>query len=191
LRQSSELIRSITESQKADLRLAASKLRGWERRSFQAEMALKYCEGNARIAERVFGWGRVNIEVGLAEKRTGIICIGAQARFTGIQRWEEKYPEAAAALLNLAERHSQQDPTFQSTIAYTRLTAKEALKQLQSQGFSPLPSPSTMAEILNRLGYRLRPVLKAKPPKNFPKQTPSLPISPSKMTPPPKSVSNA
>lgn len=191
MRQSSELIRSITESQKADLRLAASKLRGWERRSFQAEMALKYCEGNARIAERVFGWGRVNIEVGLAEKRTGIICVGAQARFTGIKRWEEKYPEAAATLVKLADSHAQQDPTFQSSIAYTRLTAKEALKQLQAQGFSPLPSPSTMAEILNRLGYRLRPVLKAKPQKNFPKQTLSLPTSPTKMPPPLQSGSNA
>jgi hypothetical protein len=109
-------------------------------------MALKYCEGNARIAERVFGWGRVNIEVGLAEKRTGIVCIGAQAVFRGIKRWEEKYPEAAAALVKLAESHSQQDPTFQSSIAYTRLTVKEALKQLQSQGFSPLPSPMAVRQ---------------------------------------------
>ena len=31
-----------------------------------------------------------------------------------------------------------------------------------------LPSPSTLAEVLNRNGYRLRPVLKAKPQKKFP-----------------------
>ncbi|ABW32159.1 hypothetical protein AM1_C0225 (plasmid) [Acaryochloris marina MBIC11017] len=34
-----------------------------------------------------------------------------------------------------------------------------------------------MAVVLNRLGYRLRRVLKAKPPKNCRKPMPSLPIS--------------
>lgn len=62
---------SPTPQQIADLRLAASQMTGATRRSFQAEMALKYCDGNARRAETVFGWGRHNIEVGLAEKRTG------------------------------------------------------------------------------------------------------------------------
>jgi len=53
-------------------------------------MALKDCDGNARLAERVFGWGRVNVEVGLAEKRTGIVCLGAQSGYGGAKRWEEK-----------------------------------------------------------------------------------------------------
>jgi hypothetical protein len=50
------------------------------------------------------------------------------------------------------------------------LTAAEALKQLRAQGFQEdqLPSPSTMAEVLNRNGYRLRKVLKAKPLKKLP-----------------------
>jgi hypothetical protein len=76
----------------------------------------------------------------------------------------------------LAEAHAQQDPTFESTVAYTRLTAQQALEQLRQDGFTPeqLPAPSTMAVILNRMGYRLQPVVKAKPQKNFPKQTPSL-----------------
>lgn len=43
-----------------DLRLASSYyLSGAERRAFQAAMTLKYCGGNARHAEQVFGWGRV------------------------------------------------------------------------------------------------------------------------------------
>ena len=65
----------LSSSQIEDLRLAASKLLGAGRRSFQAEMALKYCEGSARLAETVFGWGRNNVELGLAEQRTGITCI--------------------------------------------------------------------------------------------------------------------
>lgn len=169
----------LSSSQIADLCLAASKLRGVERRSFQAEMTLKYCKGSARLAERVFGWGRESVEVGLAEKRTGIVCIGAQAGYGGTKRWEERQPEAATALRELAEAHAQQDPTFQSSIAYTRLTAQEALAQLQQQGFvrAQLPAPSTMAVILNRMGYRLQAVVKAKPQKNFPKRLRSLPTS--------------
>ena len=42
-------------SQVEDLRLAASKLTGATRRAFQAEMALKYCESNPRLAESLFG----------------------------------------------------------------------------------------------------------------------------------------
>ena len=155
----------LSRSQVEDLRLAASKMSGAERRNFQAAMTLKYCDGSARIAERVFGWGRVNVEVGLAEHRTGILCIGAQSANSGAKRWEEKYPEAAVALQQLAEAHAQQDPTFQTTIAYTRLTAQEAISQLQAQGFGQeqLPAASTMAVILNRIGYRLKPVVKAIP----------------------------
>nr|WP_287457047.1 hypothetical protein [Leptolyngbya sp. UWPOB_LEPTO1] len=161
----------VTAYQVEDLRLAASKMRGAERRSFQAEMALKYCEGSARIAERVFGWGRVNVETGLGERRTGLVCISAQVGNSGAKRWEEKYPEVASALQQIAEDDAQQDPTFKTTIAYTRLTAQAAIAQLREQGFGEeqLPAPSTMAVILNRMGYRLKPVVKAIPQKNCPK----------------------
>jgi hypothetical protein len=133
-------------------------------------MTLKYCQGNARQSERVFGWGRETVQLGLNEHRTGVICKGAQAACSGDLLWEEKHSEVAKALWALAELHSQQDPTFRTLLSYTRLTAAEALKQLRSQGFQEdqLPSPSTMAEVLNRNGYRLRKVLKAKPLKKLP-----------------------
>lgn len=155
-------------SQVEDLRLAASQLTGARRRAFQAEMALKYCEGKPRLAESLFGWGRQTVALGLAEKRSGLVCVGAQSGFGGTRKWEERYPEAAATLMSIAEAHSQQDPSFTTSIAYTRLTAPEALKQLQAQAVpeEQLPALSTMAVILNRLGYRLRPVVKAKPQKN-------------------------
>ena len=66
-----------------DLKLASSKMSGAERRAFQAAMALKYCQGNARLAERVFGWGRETVQLGLNEYRTGVICQGAQAACSG------------------------------------------------------------------------------------------------------------
>ena len=53
------------------MRLAASKMNGVERQDFQPEMTLKYCQGRARLAQTVFGWGRENIELGLVEKEQG------------------------------------------------------------------------------------------------------------------------
>jgi hypothetical protein len=79
---------------------------GASRRAFQAEMTLQYCSDNARQAETVFGWGRSNIAVGLAEKRTGIICLGLQSACSGRKCWEEVHAEAALALRELAEAHA-------------------------------------------------------------------------------------
>jgi Rhodopirellula transposase DDE domain len=164
---SSPEFQKLSSSQREDLRLASSKLSGAKRRYFQAAIAIKYCQVNARLTERMLGWSRKNVALGLAEKRTGIICVGSQTGFSGAKRWEEKQPLVANSLVKLAESHSQQDPTFTTTIAYTRLTAAAALKQLAQQGFKPeqLPSLSTMTEVLNRMGYRLRKVVKAKPQK--------------------------
>lgn len=160
----------LSREQLADIHLATTKMHGSERRAFQAEMTLKYCNGSARNAETHFGWNRKTVTLGLAEKRSGLVCVGAQAVFSGTKRWEEQYPEAATLLQAIAEAHSQQDPTFKSSIAYTRLTAAEAIKQLRNQGVSEeqIPAPSSMAEILNRTGYRLRKVVKAKPKKKIP-----------------------
>jgi hypothetical protein len=160
---------SLRPSQIVDLRLAASKMTGATRRAFQAEMALKYCGGNPLLAETIFGWGRHTVEVGLAERRTGIMCLGAQAAFSGRKPWEDTQPEAAEALWRLAEAHAQQDPTFRTTLAYTRLTAQAALEALRAQEYSEdqLPAPSTMAAVLNRMGFRLRKVVKAKPQKKI------------------------
>ena len=161
---------SLSPSQITDLRLAASKMTGPKRRAFEAEMTLKYCGGNPLRAETLFGWGRQTVALGLAERRTGILCLGAPSAFSGRKRWEDQQPQAAETLRQLAEAHAQQDPTFRTCLTYTRLTAKAALEALHEQGYGEdhLPSPSTMAEVLNRLGFRLRKVVKAKPQKKIP-----------------------
>ena len=160
---------SLSPSQITDLRLAASTMTGATRRAFEAEMTLKYCDGTPLMAATVFGWGRQTVALGLAESRSGIICLGAQAAFSGRKRWEEHHPQAAQALRQLADTHAQQDPTFRTSLTYTRLTAQAALHALRDQGYSAeqLPSPSTMAEVLNRMGFRLRRVVKAKPQKKL------------------------
>ncbi|MEZ5449544.1 MAG: hypothetical protein R3E89_11335 [Thiolinea sp.] len=55
---------TLSTSQIADLKLAASKMSGATRRAFQAAMSLKYCGGNARQTERCFGWGRETVQLG-------------------------------------------------------------------------------------------------------------------------------
>jgi len=140
-----------------------------QRRIFVAEMSLKYCGGSPRKTESVFGWGREMVAMGLGEKRTGICCISGHSSFSGNIRWEERHPEVAQVLRELADSHAQQDSSFTTEIAFTRLTAEAALKQLRSKGFgeTQLPANGTMAKILNRMGYRLRPVEKAKPKKKI------------------------
>src|ERR671936_1466504 len=97
------LHQSLTLSQIADLRLAASTMTGAKRRAFEAELTLKYCAGNPLQAELTFGWSRRTIALGLAERRTGIRCLGAQSACSGRKRWEDMQPEAADALRRLAD----------------------------------------------------------------------------------------
>jgi hypothetical protein len=80
----------LSASQIEELRLAAAQMTGAARRAFQAEMTLKYCPGSARFAETGLGWSRAAVEVGLGEHRTGLVCVDAQAAWSGHKRWEEK-----------------------------------------------------------------------------------------------------
>ncbi len=124
----------LRASQIADVRLAASKMTGPTRRAFQAEMPLKYCQGNPLQAETSLGWGRPTVALGLSEQRTGRICLGAQSAFSGRKRWEDKHPDIAAVLRQLADAHAQPAPTFRTTLAYPRLTTPAALAALEAQG---------------------------------------------------------
>lgn len=87
--------KDLTQEQIADIRLAASRMSGCQRRGFMAEMSLKYCSGSPRLTESIFGWSRDTVETGLGEKRTGILCIGFQSSRCGNKAWEEKHPEMA------------------------------------------------------------------------------------------------
>jgi hypothetical protein len=124
----------LRPSQIAAVRLAASQMTGPTRRALQAEMALHYCGGTPLLAATIFGWGRHTVEGGLAARRTGILCRGAQAACSGRTRWEDTQPEAAPALYRLAAAHAQQDPTFRPPLASTRLTAHAALAAWRAHG---------------------------------------------------------
>jgi hypothetical protein len=165
----------LTESVKETILSAASKLTGFKRREFQAEMTLKYCDGKARRAEQVFGWGREAVNTGLNERRTGIRCLDNFSG-RGSLKSEEKYSELAEQIHQLVEPKSQADPKFQTPFAYTRMTAKAVREQLlanaQGDGAS-VPAERTLLDVMNRLGYKMRRVRKTVPQKKCRKPTSS------------------
>jgi hypothetical protein len=169
---------TLTDELIETIKLAAAKLAGFARREYMAEMALKYCGGSARNAESVFGWGRDAVRTGLGEKRTGIRCLDNFAA-RGRKRTEEKSPQLAEEIERIVEPRAQADPKFQTPLAFTRMTARSVRDELlKNNELNPVvPSRQTIGEILNRLGYRLRRVLKARPEKKFPKQMISSPTS--------------
>src|SRR6266849_8354543 len=142
------------------LRSAAKRLTGYQRRLFQAEVATQLCAGNARQAERRFGWNRDTVDKGVHELRQGVRCVdNFSAR--GRQRSEAKDPQLAADIRAIVEPHTQADPELKSARRYTNLSAAEVLQALQAnQGYAAqnLPQERTMRDILNRMNYRLQRV---------------------------------
>ena len=147
------------------LQRGAQRLTGHQRRLFLAEVTVELCGGNARQAERRFGWGRETINKGLHELRQGIRCLENFAA-RGRSRWEDTHPQRAADIRELVEPHTQADPELKSSRRYTNWSAAEVLRALRTgKGYAAddLPSERTMRDILNRMGYRLKRIQKGKP----------------------------
>jgi hypothetical protein len=164
----------LTEATVETIRSAAKLLTGHRRRRFQAEVALRYCGGSARKAETTFGWGRDAVRTGLGELRTGIRCLDSY-HLTGRKKTEELCPGIEEHTRRLVEPQSQADPKFQTTSAFTRVTARAVREALRSRPElkDSVPGRQTVGRMLNRLGYRLRRVQKARPEKKSPRPTPS------------------
>lgn len=148
----------LSEAVKATFKDAAQKLTGNRKRDFIAKVAEDYLEGSARRAETMFGWNRHSVQLGLHERRTGILCVDAyEAR--GRHRSEEKSANLEADIRALVEAQSQADPKFQTTFAYARVSARAVREALVSEkGYeeATLPTRQTIGSILNRMGYRLK-----------------------------------
>jgi Rhodopirellula transposase DDE domain len=142
----------------------ARRLTGYQRRLFMAEVATELCGGNARQAERRFGWGRATVAKGLHESCSGVRCLENFAA-RGRTRSEEKNPQLAADMRAIVEPHTQADPELKSSRRYTNLSAAEVREALIAKGYSKeeLPSERTMRDILNRMNYRLKQIQKGKP----------------------------
>lgn len=156
---------TATEPYDRLIRSAARRLKGHARRLFQAEVATALCGGNPRTAESRFGWGRDAVATGLCEANRGIRCVENFAA-KGARASEEKDPQLAADIRAVVEPRTQADPELRSSRRYTNCSAAEVLQALRERyGYSAdrLPSERTLRDILNRLGYRIKRIQKAKP----------------------------
>src|SRR4051794_16751200 len=142
----------------------ARRLTGYQRRSFQAEVAAELCGGNARHAERRFGWGRETVAKGLHERHHGVRCLENFAA-RGRVRSEEKDPQLAADIRAIVEPHTYADPGLKSPRQYTNLSAAEVRDALIEKGYpeEELPGERTMRDIPTRINYRLKRLRKGKP----------------------------
>jgi transposase len=142
----------------------AKRLKGHQRRLFQAEVCLALCGGNAREAESRFGWGRGTVSKGIKEYQSGIRCLenfGARGR----RRAEDLDPDLAEDIRAVVSLHSYADPELKTSRRYSNLTAKEVREALMGRGYreQDLPAERTMRDVLNRMNFRLKRVVKGKP----------------------------
>jgi hypothetical protein len=164
------MVTELTEKIKSSLKDAAKKLTGFKKRAFMAQVTIDYFNSSPRQAETELGWSRQAIATGLKELETGIICVD-NYRARGRKKTEELLPNLEADIKSLVERYSQADPKFQSTFAFTKISARavrEALKEEKGYPDEQLPSRQTIGDILNRMGYSLKKTQKIKPLKKIP-----------------------
>jgi hypothetical protein len=104
----------LAENVKATFKDASKKLTGYRKRDFMAKVTEDYFDGSARKAETIMGWNRRSIQVGLNERRTGLICVdNYQAR--GRHKSEQVLPNLEADIRSLVDTQAQADPKLQST----------------------------------------------------------------------------
>ena len=155
----------ISEDIKSVIKNAANKLSGAKRREYIGEITIEFLDGNARKAEREFGWGRETVNTGMAEITTGIKCLNNYSA-RGNKKTEEKMPELADDIRSIVDPKSQADPKYQTSFQYTRITAKAVRQALiDEKGYTDgeLPCENTMGNILKRMGYNLKRIQKTKP----------------------------
>lgn len=160
----------LTDLLKRTIQSAVKKMKGVEKRTYQAEVTKEHLGGSARKAERTFGWDREAVKKGQMEIETQIVCIdNFSAR--GRKKTEELLPNLETDIHELINEKTQADPKFRTPFRYSRISARavrEALIREKGYTDEQLPSRQTIGEILNRLKYRLKKTLKTKPLKKIP-----------------------
>jgi len=148
---------------------ACKRLTGYKRRAYQADITMEYFDGNACKSEREMGWGRECVTKGLNEAQSGIRCMdNYQGR--GRKKTEDTISGIKEDIISIAEPQTQADPAMKSSLTYTRITGKALKKALiDEKGYNgeDLPSENTLINMLNRMGYNLKRVLKSKPAKKI------------------------
>jgi hypothetical protein len=159
----------LTDSLKSVFMDTAKQLKGSARRIFMARIVKELGPGGASRAERELGWNRKTIRKGIHELESGIICLDAFGA-RGRKLAEEHLPNLLVDIKAIVDGQSQTDPQFKTQRLYTRLTASEVRRQLIAKfdyRDQELPTATTIATKLNRLGYYPTKVAKSKPKKSW------------------------
>src|SRR4051794_14386708 len=136
------------------IRSGARRLTGYQRRAFQAEVAIELCDGNPRQAERRFGWGRDTVRTGLHERRTGLRCLEAFVA-RGRRRVEDRDQQLAADIRQIVDPHSYADPSLKSSRRYTNLSAADGPAVIiAGQHPEDVPAARTTMKNIIRRNYR-------------------------------------
>jgi hypothetical protein len=147
----------LDDSSKSTFKEAAKKLTGPQKRAFMAKVTEDYLEGSARKAERILGWKRQTVQLGLHERCTGIVCVD-NYRARGARKSETILLTLEADIRSLVDADAQKD-SIQSMLRYIQISARavrEALIHEKGYDEAELPTRQTIGRILNRLGYRLK-----------------------------------
>ena len=114
------MARSLTASMIETIQSAARKLTGFERRQFQAEMTIKYGNGNARAVEGTFGWGRQAVSKRLGEFKTQMWCVDNYSA-RGRKKSEERNSDLAVFIQEITDLPS----TLHATLCGCSVGKKE------------------------------------------------------------------
>lgn len=159
------MAQELTPETKTLLQTAEGLLKGASRRLFMASVVVQMGRGGQSRMAKELGWNRGLIRKGLHELRTGLTCMdGFSSR--GRKSWEERQPSLVQDIQAIVDAHSQTDPTFRTTRLYRRLSANEVRRQLlEEKGYTPdqVPCERSLCDLLARLGYHPRKVVKSKP----------------------------
>ncbi len=135
------------------LRSAATLLTGHRRRLFEAEVCQRLCDGNVRVAERRFGWGRDTVAKGTHERQAGVRCL-ENFRARGRRRTEDADRKLAEDIRSIVEPKSYTDPELKSSRRYCTMSAGEVLEALGDKGYkeADLPAERTMRPVRQAQG---------------------------------------
>ena len=145
----------ISEPVRRVIKRTARKLKGHQKREFIAEVTLELLDGNARKAEREFGWGRETVRKGIRELTTSIRCIDNYSA-RGNKRTEERLPGLAEDIRKILKVDGQPHARFRPYFTKGRLMPG-AVRNVLIDEFAykdeELPNINTISNILARLGY--------------------------------------
>ena len=122
-------INKISDTLRSIIKNTAKKLSGAAKREYAAEITFELLDGSDRKAESELGWSREMVKKGMMELTTNIRCVDNYSA-RGNKKTEEKMPGIGDDIRSIVGPKSQTDPNFQTSFAYTRITAKAVRQAL-------------------------------------------------------------